>query len=490
MRVYSNGWTMLKHDEFVTKEKAMVIAPAGHGKTHSIVECLKHIPDGKRQLILTHTHAGVASVKEKLTKERIPTSLFQIETISSFTQKYVLSFYKGEDMPSQSDSDNYYPFLLEKAFLLFKLSPIRMIISTSFGGLFVDEYQDCTITQHNLIIQLSEILPTRIFGDQLQGIFDFSGPLVDLELPEHMGGFLKERFELTTPHRWLKANKASLGEDLRAIRELILAQNPIDLRERKSIELLIAPESDFNNFRSDYYQTLSRLLTSEQNLLIIHPLSANIEPRISMIQRLQNRVDLIESIDHRMFYALSEEADGINEINATGVIISMCNKLFGPSSLSRWFNDKGTALRRKTDPNEKAIADKLQRRLDGLSTKISFYEISGIITDISQLSGVKCYRRDLLHSLCRALSLAETDGITVLKAMENKRNIVRRVGRKVYGRCIGTTLLTKGLEFDTVVLVNAHQFPSHKHLYVALTRATRRLIVIANNPILNPYLRR
>jgi hypothetical protein len=38
----------------------------------------------------------------------------------------------------------------------------------------VDEYQDCSLDQHELICLLSEILPCRILGDPLQGIFSFT----------------------------------------------------------------------------------------------------------------------------------------------------------------------------------------------------------------------------------------------------------------------------------------------------------------------------
>lgn len=50
----------------------------------------------------------------------------------------------------------------------------------------------------------------------------------------------------------------------------------------------------------------------------------------------------------------------------------------------------------------------------------------------------------------------------------------------------GPMLSTKGLEFDTVVVLNAHRFNDKRHLYVALTRCCKQLIVISNNHILNP----
>lgn len=60
--------------------------------------------------------------------------------------------------------------------------------------------------------------------------------------------------------------------------------------------------------------------------------------------------------------------------------------------------------------------------------------------------------------------------------MAANRNITRRVGRKLYGKSIGTTLLTKGLECDTVVLLEEEPF-DFKNQYVALTRGSKQVFV-------------
>jgi DNA helicase-2/ATP-dependent DNA helicase PcrA len=64
---------------------------------------------------------------------------------------------------------------------------------------------------------------------------------------------------------------------------------------------------------------------------------------------------------------------------------------------------------------------------------------------------------------------------------------MRKVGRKMYGKYVGTTLLTKGLEFDTVIILEAEKFPDPKNLYVAISRCSKRLIVLAQNSKLSPY---
>ena len=55
--------------------------------------------------------------------------------------------------------------------------------------------------------------------------------------------------------------------------------------------------------------------------------------------------------------------------------------------------------------------------------------------------------------------------------MINQRNKFRRVGRKIDRKCLCTVELTKGLEFDTVIILNAETFKNPKELYVAMTRA-------------------
>ena len=61
----------MNYTNFISKEKSLLIAPAGFGKSYFFANCLQQTPDDKRQLILTHTHAGIASIKEKISKTLI-----------------------------------------------------------------------------------------------------------------------------------------------------------------------------------------------------------------------------------------------------------------------------------------------------------------------------------------------------------------------------------------------------------------------------------
>ena len=478
---------MFDHLEFIQKRKSMLIAPAGFGKTHAIAECLKQAQaqNQGKQLVLTHTHAGVASIKEKIKKEGIDFSCYEVETITSFVQKYVLSFYVGDDLPNQENVKLYYPFIIGKAITLFKLNPIKYILLNTYGGLFVDEYQDCTIKQHELILSLSELFPTRILGDFLQGIFGFNGErLVDMIDPIDMKDFLVSSYALDKPQRWLNGNNALLGVDLKNIREVLVSKQELDFRKYSSIELNIISETDLYDPRKPYNKMIRSLL-DEEAILLIHPDSTSINPRLNIIKKFNNGFTLVESIDDKEFYRLAREADLLTTTNSIAAIVALCSKLFNKTGINNWFNEKG--FKRKSNLNDRTCAVSIESKIKLLESKISFSLLCEILKDIKNLKEIKCYRKELFNTFCRALDEAEYQNTSVFEAMVNKRNLTRRIGRKIYGRCIGTTLLTKGLEFETVAILNAHKFECPKHLYVALTRASKRLIIFTERANLKPY---
>lgn len=55
-------------DNYLKDNKSLVIAPAGHGKTTLLTKCILRLQTSKNILILTHTHAGIASIKQKMSK--------------------------------------------------------------------------------------------------------------------------------------------------------------------------------------------------------------------------------------------------------------------------------------------------------------------------------------------------------------------------------------------------------------------------------------
>jgi len=410
----------------------------------------------------------------------ISANKYRVETIDSFAQKYINAFYCKNDIPEQNDN-KYFQVIIEKATQLVKIKPISDIIKLTYRGLFVDEYQDCTKSQHEFIMALSEILPTHLLGDPLQGIFDFGEPLVNFE--KDLKGF--EQFRLVEPWRWKNTNR-ELGKCLMEIREKLEEKENIDLNDFKhTFEVIYVKGTDIYNSGTDYNRRIWELL-DEDNLLIIHPESEkNISVRKKIIKNFKNRLYLVEAIDGEDFYKFSKNFDNSTTENIYKTIYDFICKIFNMVEIKKWFSEK--KLKNKRDEEGRRKIKPIDENLQKLREKVSFMIVARILEQIKNLPNIKCYRKELFNDICNALEEAEYNNISVYEAMKKIKNRKRRMGRKIDGKCIGTTLLIKGLEFDTVAILNAHKFKDPKNLYVALTRASRKLVIFTNNSILSPY---
>jgi hypothetical protein len=82
--------------------------------------------------------------------------------------------------------------------------------------------------------------------------------------------------------------------------------------------------------------------------------------------------------------------------------------------------------------------------------------------------------------LCSAL-----DGPSPYDAAVRVREQSRLVGRPLAKRTVGSTLLLKGLEADVAVILNP-ELMDGQHLYVAMTRGARMLVICSDTAVLRP----
>jgi hypothetical protein len=479
---------MFEPEKFIKCEKSMLIAPAGYGKTFTIASCLK-IVKGKH-LVLTHTNAGIASIYEKIKKLKVPNTSYQIETISSFVQNIARSFSNQSIFPPQESGKEYYKAITERAIILIKIKPIKKMIGNSFSGLFVDEYQDCTLRQHHFIQQLAEIFPTHILGDPMQGIFnlDSDDPLVDLNESEIMGNYLSSTFSLDIPWRWINQNKKELGEDLRRIRnKLETDKTPIhDFSPYTNISCYQFGKSQLfkGYYESALKQKICSILSSNENALFIHSESANRDARIAYVKYFPNRIFLIESIDHKDFYHLAKTIDSFstNGASLTSNIYDLLVSLFPKTEIIKWVQKE--RLTRKNGKEDKPINKRFKEAFENYKGTGEIAFLAQIIGLVPELIGKKSNFKDIYASLLFAVKKSAENSTSVYDEIVAQRNMTRRVGRKLFGKSIGTTLLTKGLEYDTVVLLEEEPF-DYKNQYVALTRGSKNVIVFQINKLKN-----
>lgn len=101
---------MFDVEKFLSHEKSMLIAPAGYGKTHTIAASMNIIKNEGCHLVLTHTHAGIASIKEKLKKENIPSKSFHVETIQGLHSDMFCLFTLGMIFPFKQRKAIFHSF--------------------------------------------------------------------------------------------------------------------------------------------------------------------------------------------------------------------------------------------------------------------------------------------------------------------------------------------------------------------------------------------
>jgi DNA helicase-2/ATP-dependent DNA helicase PcrA len=102
----------------------------------------------------------------------LPAERFRGSTIDGFALRYANSFPLLSNWNnSQPTGDEQWRDLRPAAARAFEHAAVRKVLSSSYTGAYVDEYQDCTTGQHELVRVVAGILPTRVLGDPMQSVF-------------------------------------------------------------------------------------------------------------------------------------------------------------------------------------------------------------------------------------------------------------------------------------------------------------------------------
>ena len=356
---------------FLSNPKGLLIAPAGHGKTYSIAKMVSSVEADKPQLILTHTHAGIASLKKKFREQGVSPKRYSIETICGFTQRYVLTLCRRTDILNQED-EKFFQQIVEIAVHLFSKPAVRRIITQSYSHLYVDEYQDCTLDQHKIIMLMSEELPTHLLGDPLQGIFDFAQPIVDFE--KDLSAFKRYDF-LQTPWRWKNAGKEDLGQLILGMRQSLLKDRNVNLVTNKKAGCFVH-DAQVQQRQEFFLQMLGPFLKDlsqrSNSILVIFPSYIDCKgiPRGTVSDRCSakpqidvlNEFTLIEAIDDTSYYKCAKSLDYLleNLPRARKPYKRLSDILddlsFKNSDITDWISDKRVKVKRDNTKKVKAAA--------------------------------------------------------------------------------------------------------------------------------------
>lgn len=484
-------------------QRNLLIAAAGHGKTYTISELVRINDQPHPYLILTHTHAGVASLREKMMSRNINVRNYVLTTIHAFCQSLVLAYVKDYTaIPSRETKPSaFYRYLCTKATELIQLKVVNHIIKSSYSGVIVDEYQDCNIDQHKFALALAKIIPLRALGDPLQCIFDFKDTCVDFNAD--FNDFELFKF-LDKPWRWINSGNNLLGSKILTCRE------HLEKRVENDFRLIDDPQSNFRvitNFdvnSPQYLQDIGRFIRGivSESLLVIIPSNIKYKSKreiVSTFCTIQHRADirsrmglthgfsLLESIDDKDFYGISRKLDVFfkrKHASVESYVKDVCDLLtvmtLGVSNIKEYINQNTGKFINKKDVEKSKISSYLTTLFNRAYSSQSKQDFAKIARHFHYNLKTPIKRPELFFDLLSAIN-GSNQTKTILDSMIERRNLLRRQGRKVKGKAIGTTLLTKGLEFDTVVVFQADMIQDRRNFYVAISRATKNLYLISSS---------
>lgn len=455
-----------------------IVAPAGCGKTHLITKVLSVRPH-KPILVLTHTTAGVAALKRRLRQLSIPASHYVVTTIDGWALRIANNFPRS--CPIYSSPDNPHKFYTEMRLSVLRFlanGGIHEVIKASYSRLLVDEYQDCDINQHSLVVSLSEMIPTVIFGDPMQCIFNFAGPMPD------WNNDVLQRFpligSLNIPWRWNNAGAPLLGQWILEVREILLHGGNVDLRTCPAYvrwhQLTGISQTDLINQHNAQYSILNN---HPNDSLLIIGCSMNEQSRHNYAQG-SLRTEVVEPVQLASVTGAASQFDNATGLALATAILQVANTMMTNVEVAQTSKRIESILngRNKKPPttSEHALCNTV---ID--STR------SNILVALQHLElkpGTRVYRRSAYNALKDSISLAITSPV---KSMFDTASIVRERLRqhgdkRIPHRAIGSTLLLKGLEADHCLILDANaRGMNAKHLYVALSRGAKTVTVFSRH---------
>ncbi len=462
----------IKLNDCITK--GYVIAPAGFGKTHLIAMAVR--ASSGRQLILTHTFAGVNSIKTKMANLGVRGSQYQVDTIASWALRLCLAYPKASGWKIENPTSKQWNKLYECCTRLLGKRFIREAVSSTYIGLYVDEYQDCSDLQHDLVCSLAEFLPSRILGDPLQAIFDFDGgKLVDWDASVYPEFDCLGQLEI--PWRWVNAKSLVLGEWLKEARQKIELGQKIDLFGQLPPNVVRA-DTQPEFLAAKQYSMLCGLLGNEESVIALHGGDQQSKNKTHLLAKsMAGRFSSIEEVEGKDLHSLLKQLGNAKTVQAAFLLtLKFAMKCFTgiPRTLTAGTRRGEVTKLRRTTKYPLVLQAANDYLLDPTSHHLkAFFEALKTNPETS------AYRRDLLYRFFNVLKIhADGHAATLVEAGILYQREMRHSGRPIsHRKLIGTTLLVKGLEYDHAVILDADSLDA-KDLYVAMTRGAKSLTII------------
>jgi AAA domain len=459
--------------------RAFAIAAAGCGKTELLGQIVADYRSG-RQLVLTHTHAGVAAIKRRLVDMRVPHEKYHLDTLAGWCLRYGAAYPSISGLRTGIEADPDWVAAYPGAERVCRSHLGQRIIRQSYDGVLVDEYQDCSVRQHGIVRAVGDCIPYRGVGDPLQTVFGFrEDPVVPWETIRADFDVLDS--QLRAPWRWRRpGHNGELGDWLVEARRQLETTKRLNVAAHAPVTWIqLATGGD----PADGWVSACRDAgTPSETLVAILNWPRRCQ---ELARRLGGRWPIVERFDDpdllKLGVALAS-ADGLTVISALLEFVS--ERMTSLGAELRPIVDAvkaGRGVGRFTKHPEHAA------KLNALATSPTPANALAWLDSALAHREWWLYRRECVHQLRAALRECVGEGFASLPdAIAAARTRARHRGRQTHRRTIGTPLLVKGLEFDHAVLLWEPDHLSVQGLYVALTRASKSLTIVSRSRTLIP----
>jgi len=467
-------------DAVLSSERGLIVAPAGCGKTHLITDVLKVKPT-KPYLVLTHTTAGVAALKQRLKRLAVPNEHYRVATIDGWALK-VANMFPSSCMMSAlpSNPQAFYPELRYVVNAFISSGHLGEIIRASYSRLLVDEYQDCDMAQHTLINSISNILPTTVFGDPMQAIFDFRG----ITLPcwnQVVQTCFPQVAALEIPWRWNNAHKHELGEWLLSVRGILIQGGSIDLQTCPGFvtwhPLTGNSRADSQNQNDTQYQLRNRNPVTDSLLIVGN--SSNKESRHNFA-KIARGIDVVEPVELADVVYAASRFDANQGIQLVEHVLDVATTMMTGVGRAQFLQRINSIIAGRN----RTLATPLELSAQVVVEQGSRVSILNLLHKLEQNQDSRVYRNGAFSALKDTVTMSVSDSS---KSMQEAASIIREQrrhsgDRRIPSKAIGSTLLLKGLEADHALILDAGNMNS-KHLYVALTRGANSVTVYSHSNV-------
>ena len=452
-----------------------VVLPAGAGKTELIARATQLASaSAGRQLILTHTHAGVHALRARLTRLGVRPQSDALTTIAAWALKWAVHYptISGVTSPEPTESGEWNA-VYEGALRVLSNPHLAASVRASYGGGFVDEYQDCTLHQHAIALALSELIPLRILGDPLQGIFGFTKePILwsrDVELD--FGALeVEER-----SWRWAETNP-ELGEWLLELRRALLDGTPIDLAS--------APVHWRSDVAPGTQVAACKALATDETSSVVAILKWPSQCQ-NLARRLAGDFSSMDELESKDLLQHAEALDiSVSGCEIAAALLRVARECI--AKLPATIRTMQTGLEKERLPRITATTGNvpLVRAVLAVAESPTPTNILTAADVIETISGAFVHRVELWRGLKRSIAVQRDEKLaTVREAAVIVRDRTRENGRTAQPRTVSRTLLVKGLEYDHSLILNATSLNA-QDFYVAATRGRRTLTVLSDQPVL------